>query len=243
MRYHGWQFREAAQAVDGVLGAARSDERRVRPMPQPAFLGPAKPPDYSSGRRDAAHLLMQAGDRAIVERYLSSRGLRTFPSCLRGHPRLRYRHDGVDHGYMPAMLAPVRGPDGNLRTVHRTWIDPNLPARKKLNGPIGSGAAVRLFESCAVLGIAEGIETAIAAHELHNIPVWSCISTSGIRNFEPPTGTRHLIIFADNDEAGEQAARHLIERLRDTLDIEARLPRLPGTDWLDVLHARRRRAS
>ena len=41
------------------------------------------------------------------------------------------------------------------------------------------GAAVRLFEPTDTLGLAEGIETAIAAHELFGVPTWAAISADG----------------------------------------------------------------
>jgi putative DNA primase/helicase len=63
-----------------------------------------------------------------------------------------------------------------------------------------AGAAIRLTPVSRTLGIAEGIETALAASELFEVPVWSCISTTGIESFEPPEGAEHIVIFADNDE-------------------------------------------
>jgi putative DNA primase/helicase len=176
MRVHGWAFKEAAQAVDSIIDARAPDERHIRPLHRPDFLGPEVPPDFTEGRREAGRLLMKAGEPGIVTRYLASRGLRLVPKCLRGHPRLKYVHHWKPFGALPAMLAPVRGPDGELRTVHRIWTDPRLPERKKLAGPIGQGAAVRLFEPGAELGIAEGVETAIAAAELFEVPTWAVIS-------------------------------------------------------------------
>jgi putative DNA primase/helicase len=127
--------------------------------------------------------------------------------------------------------------------VHRIWTDPHLPKRKKLNGLAGRSSAVRLFEPGAELGIAEGVETAIAAAELFDMPTWAVISVSGMHSFEPPPGVRKLWVFADNDEsgAGERAASHLIERLEGRLEVQAKMPRKVGDDWLDVLVSRRAR--
>jgi hypothetical protein len=54
---------------------------------------------------------------------------------------------------------------------------------------------------------------------------------------------RKLWVFADNDEngAGERAADKLMERLDGHLEVEAKMPRKIGDDWLDVLVSRRER--
>jgi len=98
-----------------------------------------------------------------------------------------------------------------------------------------SGAAIRLTAVSQVLGIAEGIETALAASELFEVPVWSCISTAGIESFEPPAGVREVIVFADHDEnfAGQAAAYRAAHRLKlKRYDVEVCIPPEPG-DWLD----------
>lgn len=58
------------------------------------------------------------------------------------------------------------------------------------------------------MGIAEGIETAIAAGRLFQMSVWSVICANGIETFQPPPGCRHLVIFADHDlnGVGQRAA-------------------------------------
>jgi putative DNA primase/helicase len=176
---------------------------------------------------------------------LRARGLGTFPAVLRGISRLAYLNGDQYVGHFPAMVAPVVGPDGKLRSVHRTYVG-DVPTRKKLLSSVGGGAAIRLFEPTDALGIAEGIETAIAAHELFGLPTWATISTAIMETFEPPQGVKHLVIFGDNDSnfAGQKAAYTLAHRLsRDTdLIINVRIPAQPGTDWLDVLCTTRRAA-
>jgi len=177
------------------------------------------------------------------QRFKYSGGLGTFPAILRGHPRLAYVEDKQFIGRFPAMLAPVHGPDGDLVSVHRTYIG-DVPTRKKLLSSVGTGAAIRLFDPIdGELGIAEGIETAIAAYELFDIPTWATISTAITEGFSLPDGVNRLIIFADNDSnfAGHKAAFTLAHRLhRDhQIEIEVMIPPEPGTDWLDVLTSRR----
>ena len=83
----------------------------------------------------------------------------------------------------------------------------------------------------------QGIETALAASELFEVPTWSCISTSGIESFEPPQGVEHVIVFADHDAnyAGQKAAYAAAHRLAlKGIEVEVCIPPTVG-DWLDEL--------
>ena len=86
-----------------------------------------------------------------------------------------------------------------------------------------------------MMGIAEGIETALAAARLFRIPVWSVLCAHGIETFVPPPEVQHLVVFADHDthDRGMQAAEALCARL--SFPTEIRMPDQPGTDWNDVL--------
>ncbi|MCP5365865.1 MAG: toprim domain-containing protein [Hyphomicrobiales bacterium] len=189
--------------------------------------------------RDAKAI--EQGDQAC--RYLAGRGLRLhdLPESIRLHPGLSYR-DGDEIGTYPAMLAIVTGADGTGRSVHRTYLQDGRKApvrvpRKLMQGLPIAGAAIRLTPVSECLGIAEGIETALAAAELFEVPVWSCISTSGIDSFEPPEGVRELIIFADHDAnfAGQSAAYGAAKRLSlKGYEVEVVVPPTQG-DWLDEL--------
>jgi putative DNA primase/helicase len=224
-KLRGWDHATACRAIDEIIGRD--------PPPQ-------REPEQLSRRREksAEHLLAEAADHTIVRRYLTSRGLHTFPNVLLGHRRLAYLEDGRFIGHLPAMLAPVVGPDGELRSVHRTYLGAVPGKRKKLLSTVGTGAAIRLFEPTDQLGIAEGIETAIAAHELFGVPTWATISASIMEGFEPPAVVQRLVIFGDNDSkfGGQKSAYTLAHRLHRELVVEVKIPTEPGTDWLDVLN-------
>lgn len=182
------------------------------------------------------------GDEAF--RYLAGRGLRMYdlPENVRLHPGLRYQ-DGDQAETYAAMLATVTAPDGRAVSLHRTYLQearkaPVSHPKKLMQGLPLSGAAIRMTAVSQVLGIAEGIETALAASELFEVPVWSCVSAQGIESFEPPAGVREVIVFADNDEnfAGQAAAYRAAHRLKlKGFEVEVVVPEIVG-DWLDVLN-------
>jgi len=130
-------------------------------------------------------------------------------------------------------------------SIHRTYLQdagkaPVPEPKKLMQGLPLAGSAIRLTPVSKVLGIAEGIETALAASELFGVPCWSCISTSGIEAFEPPEGVKELIVFADNDAnfAGQSAAYRAAHRLAlKGYEVEVCVPPNVG-DWLDELNRR-----
>ena len=98
-----------------------------------------------------------------------------------------------------------------------------------------------MFEPTDDVGVAEVIETAIAARELFGAPTWATASSTIMESFVPPAGVRRLTIFADNDTsfAGQLAAFTLARRLcalDPGLAITVKVPPEPDSDWLDVLN-------
>jgi len=176
--------------------------------------------------------------------YLEGRGLVVAPG-LDWHPAVDYRDDGKLVGKYPAMLAPVTR-DGRFLTYHITYIDrgqkARVPSPRKILPASGSlkGAAVELFPAGPTLGIAEGIETAIAAHLLFDVPVWSALNTSLLKSWRPPEGVQRVLIFPDHDlnHAGQAAGHALAHRLHGQFDVELHLPPMPG-DFNDVLLQRK----
>lgn len=183
--------------------------------------------------------------------YLVNRGL-TVPNTgvLRFHTGLDYWHDGQCIGRFPAMLAAVTSPTGELVTIHRTYLTSDgckapVPTVKKLCSPAGAmgGASIKIGtpttrpDGRLGLGIAEGIETALAASLLFGVPVWAGVSAHGLVIFAPPPSVRNVYVFADNDESqtGQKAAAQLAERLtRQGFTVRTHTPSTIG-DWNDQL--------
>lgn len=182
-----------------------------------------------------------AGDS--VSRYLAGRGLEPetehVSTEVRFHPSL-FLYEGGKHSRHDAMVARVTDAKGNLINLHRTYIDNGRKAKvsapKKLMQGRLRGGAVRLTPAGEVLGIAEGIETALAAQDLFGISVWAVIGCTNMAEFtDIPDTVKKVVIFADNDEnyAGQAAAYALSHSLKVRgFDVEVLVPDETG-DWLD----------
>lgn len=222
--YTGREFGDLAKEIDEKIGniAARVERKDT----------------YADRLRSKA-------TRATRSAYLESRGLKV-PPGLQFARDVEYREDGNVLGKFDAMLAPVTRA-GKFLTYHVTYLKDGRKApvpcpRKILPGPslVGGGVALYPPRSDGVIGVAEGIETAIAAHLLSpdSIPVHAALNTSMLAKWEPPAGTSRVIIFADHDEnaAGQAAAWALCHKLRVSgTQAVVELPRIEDTDFNDEL--------
>lgn len=165
----------------------------------------------------------------------------TMPSCLRFAERCP-APDGI---HRPALLALVRDANGEPITIHRTFLGASGKAdmenpRALMPGPLPNGSAIQLFAlSGDTLGIAEGVETALAAADRFGIPVWSAINAALLAKWTPPPQVGEVWVFGDNDaKFGGQAAafslaHKLVARLR--LRVQVHVPVETGRDWADGL--------
>lgn len=179
------------------------------------------------------------------ELYLSSRSLKTQSDALRLLPRAR--HPNGEGSTVSALLAAVRGPDDTLLAVQRTFLThagakADVDPVRMMLGRLGNGA-VKLAPTCSPLGLAEGVETALAASQLHGIPCWAACGAR-MERIALPASVRHVILFADNDTPGLATAGRAGQRFRrEGRSVEVRVPRFEGADWNDVLLADRTRRS
>lgn len=185
-------------------------------------------------------------DGGPVEAYLWGRGLVADGISDIGYhpaaPRFKEPKDGQPIPTHPAMVALVRDAAGRAQALHLTYLKPDgsgkaFGDRSRLMFGAVAGCAVHLGQpSDGVLAVGEGIETCGAYSTLKGITTWAALSTSGLKNFVLPTQIKRLIIAADADKGGLDAAYALGERARRRCDVEIH-PAPEGQDWSDVLQA------
>jgi putative DNA primase/helicase len=248
--FTGKPFREAARTIDDILGD--------RPVLAQTSM---RPPHDEDGKTVQFKKAWRRGVRIrpgdVADLYLRRRGvgMDIYPPCLRfseldyclerdpaylpptigifGPPEHMYR--------IPAMVAAITNPAGKHIATHRTFLaedgrgKANVSTPRKVTGKYGRGPTIRLMPTAPLMGVAEGIETALAAARLFRIPVWGVLCANGIESFEPPPECEHLIVFADHDPhgVGQRAAEALCAKL--SFPTEIKIPDTPGTDWNDVL--------
>ncbi len=230
----GREFGDLAKEIDQLIGNTdRTIEKPNRHDPMPLLKS------VQSRSRKAA---------LAVSSYLEGRGL-ICPPSLREIHNLEYWDDGQIIGKYSAMLGLVVDAKGDPQSWHVTYLQDgmkaNVPNVRKVLPPVSSvsGCAIRLFPVAEHIGVAEGIETAIAAHMLHGLPVWSCMNKGGVASFVPPPEVKRVSIFGDNDASfgGQAAAYKLAERLtasKQKIKATVYLPSEIG-DFCDVLRNRR----
>jgi putative DNA primase/helicase len=211
-------------------------------MAPSAQLRPRKA-DPQDRRSQALHLWAEARhpSQTPAEHYLKKRGLELpieASEMLRFHPHL-YHGDQSS----PGLIALFR----DLATdepcgIHRTFLAPDCSRYdRKMLGRVG-GAAIKLSPDSEVttgLGIAEGIETALAVMSTGWRPLWALGSAGAIRRLPVPRGLEALTIFADHDDAGvgEAAAEACAERWAQAgVEVTIATPAVPGQDFNDCLN-------
>lgn len=116
----------------------------------------------------------------------------------------------------PRIVVPVTGPGGTVSAIWR--IVPAMTGKvpRAGLGPITAGAA-RLFDAPGPeLGVAEGVESALAVHQRTGLATWAALCAGNMRGLMVPERFRVVRIFADVEPSGVglRAAQELAARLR-----------------------------
>ena len=239
MEYTGKEWKVVANLIDGMVG-------NLKPEAPKPDMTPEKRREILRDTYKATQAV-EPGD--LVHRYLESRGVGEliYPKALRFAPKLR---DG-DGGIRPAMVAMIGVPgEEKPASMHKTFLKSDgsgkaeMPnARRIMPGSLPEGACVMLSEYTpgGPIGIAEGIETALSASALYDVPVWAAINSTMLAKWFPPEGCDEVVIFGDNDAkfGGQSAAYRLAHRLSvKGFRVSVHIPDAVGEDWNDVLMRR-----
>lgn len=199
-------------------------------------------------KRDEALRLYNAAsdDVKLIGAYLRARGIDThrtgIPDCLRLAPDLLHAPSGKR---FPAMLAPIHAVNGDFIGVHRTYLRPDGtgkapvdPAKMVLGGM--RAGCIRLAPMAPMMGLAEGIETALSVQSATGIPCWSVVSLSNFALVHLPAGVREPILLGDADCKADvrtmlHDAAHRLKSLSAGRKVKVAMA-APGMDFNDMLN-------
>lgn len=242
-----------ARTVWRYLGLPNSTEGREL---SPRELERQRKARQDAQRADAARKLefcraiwaqTQPAAGSPVETYLRGRGITgSIPPAIRFHlaaPLAYPTEERPNPPTRPAMVAIATAADGKSAAgLHVTALRPDGSGKAPLGNPrrmFGelAGAVVQLapFPEGGELAVAEGIETALSYRDLTGTPTWAGLSTAGLRRFVAPMGLKRLVVAADGDDAGLDAARNLAERASRRCEALI-MPAPTGTDWNDAVN-------
>ena len=230
-KYTGMSFKETIRKISELMGEISVEFKLEKPKKNPAIA-------LNKVWNDSKPL---TGDDQ-VSLYLKSRGITAIPEnirfcekCYESDTKLLY----------PAMIAAIHNKKGVKIGIHRTYLEGTGKAKiespKKIMPPVEplNGSAIRLsYPNDDVLGIAEGIETALSCTQLFGIQTWSCMTAGLMEKWFPPEGCKKVVVYADNDLsfAGIRSAGILANKLFSKgFSVEIKTPEEKGTDWNDVL--------
>ena len=198
----------------------------IRPNVMNTPLKIVKPADTAQAEQRLRKIhagLKQITPNSAAFLYLAKRGITLLPEqdCY-AHEAVEYWEEGVK-SFHPAMISVFRTPEGEVSTYHITYLSADgtkadvttprkiLPVIKPL-----VGAAVRLFKAADILGITEGVETALSVNQDQAIPCWAAGSAQAMNNIIIPESVKTVWIYADSDESftGQKAAYDLANRLK-----------------------------
>ena len=146
----------------------------------------------------------------------------------------------------PSMVALFTNLAGELSTLHITYLTESgdkadIDVQKRFLPVVRTliGSSIKLFNpENGVLAITEGIETALAVHQLEGLPVWAAGNATLLEAIQIPADVNEVWIYGDNDAnfVGQKAAYNLANRLsREGKKVFVEIPNKFGEDFLDVL--------
>lgn len=236
-RTNNWTFPETIKRISELLGVVSMDkvsDKTNNKMSEAEIK-------VMLNRIFNSSVPLSGSDPASL--YLHGRKLVLQPDNVRYCAEL---YESDSRAKMPAMVAKFMNKEGLPIGIHRVYLKDNKSIMKKMSPTLGllAGGAIRLFSpknklfESDVLGIGEGIESSIAAAQIHGVAVWSAYSSACLESFDPPEDYRRIVIFGDNDASwvGQTSAHILAKKLyKQNRIVDVVVPPKVGQDWNDVL--------
>lgn len=190
MEITGLPFSEIANQVDEIIGNT-PDRKQLKPK--------------LSGVPKKIAATSKPINGTWSEYYLKERGIISLPTMSVHHCESipYFNQEGVKVGNYPAMVATVTDAQTiEILQQHITYLDGSKKLYRKVRNITDVDykmPVIRLMDAQKTLGIAEGIETALSAHDKYDVPCWSTINSGFMKRFRAPRGVTKLYVFADND--------------------------------------------
>lgn len=203
-RLHGVGLREAAAMIAGSN--------------LPAVHLAAAPVDDRSVRIAAARAIWRAAVPAastLAETYLRSRGIHIhIPDSIR-FARLSYCQ-GRD--LYPVLIAAVASADNHFTGIQRIYLNDGTGkaqvAKPKLSLGRIAGGAIRLAPAARKLFVTEGLEDGLTLQQAQGCATWVACGAAMLPRLVLPAGVNEVVIGADNDGAGRDAAERAVATFR-----------------------------
>lgn len=196
----GKDIKDLMDEVDSIIGNEFVPDRQSLPKKQSSMA--------ITRQKVTAQFSRLAELRGTgAEGYLHKRGIFGLPP---ENVRFCASQKDSSGGTYQAIWSLATDDKANLCYLHRILLDGDkkagvVAAKKlmKLQEDVylehASSVAIRMYPPATTLGIAEGVETALASREVYGCNVWAVMNSGFMAKFRAPPGVKHLIIFADMD--------------------------------------------
>lgn len=220
MRKRGSSFEEAVEILAGEKppSSAQAFEDNIRSRAEEhSDVRRFGLTDEQRAKQAQARAIWRAASPflgSVAETYLRLRKIRVgkWPPCLRFVDQAWHGWERTEH---PALIGAIQDGTGHVTAIQTTFLSSEgrkagLTPPKPVLGPMLDGA-VRLGKPAKILGIAEGIETALSARQIYSLPVWATCGSGRLGAVKIPEGVNQIIVFGDNGDRGKEAAHKAVD--------------------------------
>lgn len=225
-----WDFKKSVTEIRQIIGDCK--------------IVTIQKKDPRRGLKAIASKAREIPNNSDIVKYLHNRGINSCPDTLK-EAELFYFENGVKTGPFLTMVALITNNLGKGVSYHLTYTENQhklkCSAPKKIMTPVMpmKGSYVELYPVEEHICVAEGIETALAIHDLTGLPVISALNAQNLSALSLPSVVKKVEIWGDNDASycGQRASYSLAEQLtRKGLEVIVHIPPTVGKDWLNTLN-------